>query len=349
MKVLIANDGPCAFYYIRLGLARAFNACGHEVVLWDIKNIPTMDMFDGFNPDIFLGQTYNTTRAICTAIKERPHMKVIMKAGDWGPLTNTIDSSKYGVLKASDKEKRMIMDLHKEVQKPDYLEIYYHSDYIEQTHGYWMTNGIKVNSHLLGADVFDYTNGKSTPEFQSDITFIGGYWDGKSRVLNKYLLPLCNDFKYRIKIFGNSPWPVPQYCGYVQNELTRDILASATICPQLHEPHSQDFGFDMSERTFKLLANKCFVVSDYVEGLNLLFGDKIVMAKSPEEFREKIDYFLQNPDERLPYIQQGHEEVMNKHTYFHRVAEIFDKLELHQQSAQCLQTYQSLKEKLWTK
>ena len=343
MKILIANDGPCAFYYIRLGLGRAFNACGHEVMLWDIKNIPTMDMFDSFNPDIFLGQTYNTTRTICTAIKERPHMKVIMKAGDWGPLTDTIDSTKYGVLKASDNEKQIILDLHNETQKPDYLHIHYPQEYIKQTHGYWIEKGIPSYGELLGADVFDYTKGKPTPEFQSDITFIGGYWDGKSRILNKYLLPLCNDFKYRIKIFGNSHWPVPQYCGYVQNELTRDILASATICPQLHEPHSQDFGFDMSERTFKLLSNRCFVISDYVEGLNLLFGNKIVMTKSPEEFRHNVNYFIQNPDERLPYIQQGHDEVMNKHTYFHRVAEIFEKLNFTEHANHCLSIYESLR------
>ena len=343
MKVLIANDGPCAFYYVRLGLARAFSACGHQVQIWDINNVPTMDVFDTFEPDLFLGQTYNTTRSVCTAIKERPHMKVIMKGGDWGEFCQKVDYSTYGMLQASTNEIKMILDLHHETNKPDYLHIYYHPSYLKETHGNWNKNGIKVHSHLLASDLGDYINGKKTKEFESDIVFIGGYWNQKSKVINKYLIPLCNDFRYKIKIFGNAPWPVPQYCGYVQNELVRDILASATICPQLHEPHSQEFGFDVSERTFKLLSNKCFVISDYVEGLNLIFGDKIVMTKSPEEFRERIDYFIKNPDERIPYIEQGYKEVINNHTYFHRVRDIFNNLGLTSHAKKCEQVYENYK------
>lgn len=346
MKILIANDGPCAFYYIRLGLARAFSACGHEVQIWDIHNVPTMDMFDSFEPDLFIGQTYNTTRAVCTAIKERPHMKVIMKAGDWGDFSDKIDYNQYGMLQANENEKKLILDLHDETGKPDYLDIYYYSDYIEQTHGHWINRGIPVYSHLLASDIYDYTNGEFNQDFQSDITFIGGYWANKSKVINKYLLPLCNDFKYKIKIFGNSPWPIPQYCGHVQSELTRDILASATICPQLHEPHSQEFGFDLSERTFKLLSNKCFVISDYVEGLNLLFGDKLLLAKSPEDFWEKIDYFIKNPDKRLEYVKRGYNEVIEKHTYFHRIKDIFNNLNMSIHAQYCEMIYDKIKEKL---
>ena len=346
MKVLIANDGPCAFYYIRLGLARAFHACGHEVQVWDIHNTPTMDMFDGFNPDLFLGQTYNTTRAVCTAIKERPHMKVIMKAGDWGSLTDTIDSEKYGVLKANENEKRLILDLYNETEKPDYVHIHYPQDFIEQTHGYWIQNGIPAYGELLASDIFEYVNGRKCSEFESDITFIGGYWAYKAQTFNKYLVPLCNDFKYKIKIFGNSHWPVPQYCGFVYNELIKDVFASATICPNLSEPHSQDFGFDIIERPFKLLSNKCFMISDYVEGLNMVFGDKIVMAKSPEDFWEKIDYFIKNPDDRLEYIQNGFNEVINHHTYFHRVEDIFRKLNMKTHADHCKNVYDKIKEKL---
>jgi hypothetical protein len=346
MKILIANDGPCAFYYIRLGLARAFNACGHEVSIWDINNTPAMDMFDSFNPDLFLGQTYNTTRSLCTAIKERPHMKVIMKGGDWGYLGSSMGPEIYGGLNASENEKRMILDLYEETGKPDYLHIHYPPEYIEQTYGYWIQHGIPSYSDMLAADIFEYTKGQKRPEFMSDISFIGGYWQNKSQVFNKYLLPLCNDFKYNIKIFGNNPWPVPQYCGFVQNELAKDITASATICPQLHEPHAQKFGFDLSERAFKLLSNKCFVISDYVEGLNQLFGEKLLLAKSPEDFWEKVDHFIKNPEDRLPYIQQGYDEVIEKHTYFHRIRDIFTHLGLVSHATKCEDVYKQIRTQL---
>jgi hypothetical protein len=334
MKILISNDGPSAFYYVRKGLAKAFSVCGHEVVIWNINQKSVYDAFDEFEPDLFLGQTYNATSAVCSAIRERPHMKVIMKAADWGPLTDTIPHS-FPIVRVSETEKKNILDLYNEVEKPDYLHIYYHHNYIEGTHGGWIKAGVPVYSHMLAADVFDYTNGKAMDEFRCDIAFIGGYWQYKAQNIDKYFLPLCKDFKHKIKIFGNSPWSVPQYCGFAPEGLEKHILASATICPQLHEPHSTEYGFDMSERTFKLLANRCFIVSDYVEGLEKLFGNDLVMAKNPKEFRDKVEYYLQNPKEREQYITEGYNKVISNHTYFHRVYEIFTNLKLYQYAEHC--------------
>jgi len=346
MKILISNDGPTAFYYIRLGLARAFLAAGHKVVLWNIHEKSPMDAFDEFEPDLFVGQTYNCTRSVCSAIKERPHMKVIMKAGDWGSLADSIPTDDFGVLMASKLEQETIRNLYDETGRPDYVHIYYHPDFLEGTHGYWRNAGIPIHSHMLAADVFDYTNGKCRDEFKSDLTFIGGYWPYKAQNIDRYLLTLCEDYNYKIKIFGNAHWPVAQYCGFAPMEMARDILASATICPQLHEPHSTTYGFDMSERTFKLLANKCFCISDYVEGLDKLFGEDLVMAKSPEEFKEKIDWFLAHPEDRTPYITGGYDKVMEGHTYFHRAAEIFTNLKMPREASEIMSAYSIIREKL---
>lgn len=55
--------------------------------------------------------------------------------------------------------------------------------------------------------------------------------------------------------------------GFADNTQVKDILASAKICPNLSEPHAQEFGFDVNERCFKLLSNKCFCISDNVASL----------------------------------------------------------------------------------
>ena len=345
MKILISTDGPHAFHYIRLGLARAFSADGHEVIMWDINKKPVFDAFDEFEPDLFIGQTYNTNRQVVQAIKERPHMKVIMKAGDWGELGKNI-GPEYGVLKATDQEKRTILDLYEETAKPDYLYIYYHPAFIKSTHGYWMEHGIPVLPNMLAADIFDYTDGKHLPEFDCDLCFIGGYWEYKAQNLDRYILKLCENYKYRIKIFGNAHWPVAQYCGPISTNLVKHALASATICPQIHEPHSNVFGFDMSERTFKLLANKCFCISDYVAGLDMLFGDDIVLVKTPEEFQERIDYFLEHPEDRQGYINRGYEKVMTEHTYFHRARDIFQNLRLSEHANNLIHTYYNLEQEI---
>ena len=153
MKVMIANDGPTAHFFIRMGIARVFTSMGHEVIMWDIHRKPTMDAFDEFEPDIFIGQTYNTGKMEVKAIKERPHMKVIMKAADWGPFIDTTNTTKYPVLTASQQEIHTIRDLYYEIGKPDYLYIHYHPDWIEDTHGHWQEIGIPVHSQLNAADI----------------------------------------------------------------------------------------------------------------------------------------------------------------------------------------------------
>ena len=344
MKILIANDGPTAFYYIRLGMARAFNACGHQVSIWDINQVPANDVFDEFEPDLFIGQSYNLTRTLLEAIRERPHLKVIMKAGDWGPLGDEINVAKFPILMASEEERTAILNLRKETGKPDFLHIHYHRDYIKDTHGYWMNEGVPVEAILNATDIFDYVGGQQRPEFQCDLSFVGGYWGYKAETFDKWLIPLCNSQEYKIKIFGNSPWPHPAYCGFVPQELTKDVFSSALICPNLSEPHSQVYGFDVIERPFKLLSCKAFVISDYVEGLEKLYPEGgIVFAKTPNEFKDKIDFFKAHPDQRLNHIQMGYDITMREHTYFHRVAQIFNALKMTSHADHCYETYKKIR------
>jgi len=347
MKILIANDGQTAHYHIRLGLARAFGACGHDTIFWDINKKPANDAFDESEPDILMFQTYNVNRIIKQAIKERPHLKVAMKASDWSNFSNSIDKEKYPILCSSKKEQETIIDLLEETGKPDYLYVHHHPLWIEQTHENWIKAGFKVYDQLNAADIFEYSTGTVRPEFVSDITFVGGYWPYKAKTFDKYLIPICKLNEHRIKIFGNSVWPVHQYCGSLDNSLVKDALRSAKICPSLHEPHGQDFGYDINERPFKLLSNKCFVVSDYVEGLVQIFNqDEMVFCRNPSDFKDSIYHFIKYPDERLPYIIRGFKKVINEHTYFHRVIDIFNRLNLPEQADKAIETYDTLKEKI---
>lgn len=324
MRILIGNDNYSAHFFERMGLAKAFMACGHTIHMWHLDKQPAHDVFDEFEPDILLFQTYNLNRAVIECIAKRPRLKCIMKAGEWGPLWDTVDRSKYEVLIASEEEKANTLRLFKMCGQPSYLYIYYHPDWLEDSFGYWMKQGLRVHSHMLAADIFDYTNGTPRPEFKCDLGFLGGYWPYKARVLDEYLIPICRESKIRIKIFGNSIWPVHQYSGSIDNSLVKDFFASCIICPNLHEPHSQDLHRDMNERTFKLLSNQCFVISDYVEGLAKIFNkDEIVFAHNPDEFKELVYHYVKYPDERKPYIDRGYKSVLTQHTYLDRIRDIF--------------------------
>lgn len=339
MKVMISSDGSTAHFFIRKGWAKAFSYSGHETLMWDIKTKPAFDAFLEFEPDLFIGQAYNVDEAVLKCIKDRPDMKVILKAPDWGDMQNEIDSNIYNVLFAQESDIRTVEKMKAETGKPDFVFVHYTQKDTEKTHNGWLNLGVRTVGLLNASDIFDYTRGETIESLKSDIAFVGGYWGYKSKTFDKYLFPLLDPIgKYNVKIFGNQAWPGMHYCGFIPDDLVRNVFSSATICPNLSEPHSQDFGMDINERSFKILSNKSFCISDYVSSLaeEVFTNNELVFVKSPDEFIDRVDYFIKNPEERIPYIERGYETVMGNHTYFHRTAQICEELGLEKERDDCM-------------
>lgn len=347
MKILIANDSPFALYYFRLGLAGVFSVMGHDVAIWDINKKSAFDMFDEYEPDWFLGQLYNLDIATFKCIKSRPNMLVSLRVGDRGNLTKEIDLKKYPILITTDKQFDLIRKLRDETGKPDTIDIHYHQDRMLDTHTDFINEKFNILGLMNAADVFNYTGGQFNEALASDIAFVGGRWGYKNVTISRWLIPLCNPFlNLNIKIFGNQGWGIPQYYGHIDDDNVKHVLASAVVCPNIHEPHSQDFGYDVVERPFKLLSNKCFVVTDYVEDLYKILPDSMIHCKTPQEYQEQILYFIEHPKEREAYIQRGYENVINNHTYFNRVESLFDALGLPEEVEKCRNAFTLVKDKL---
>jgi len=349
MKVMISSDGPHAHYHIRMGWGRVFDAMGYEATLWDIHKKNAFDAFDEFEPDMFFGQTYNLDDALYKCIKERPHLKVMMKGADWGDMQNEINPDQYGVLFANEEEKKLVEKLKAETGKPDFLHIYYHDNWVGKTHNGWEETGCRTVSIMNGADIFMYTGGTPQPEYECDVSFVGGYWPYKAQNMDRYLMPLAHPVgKYNVKFFGNQGWPGAHYMGWINDDQVKHLLASSKICPNISEPHATDFGFDVNERTFKILSNKSFCISDHVQSMkeDIYTNDEVVFANTPEEFHELVNHFVKYPNERLPYIRRGYKTVMDNHTYFHRVSKMLHELGLEDESERCLLVYEKVKQML---
>lgn len=339
MKILISSDGIHAHYFQRMAWANAFRACGFDVAIWDCKRVPAFDAFDSFNPDIFMGQSYNLNDSVVKCIYERPHLKVALRSGDWGSNDELVDKSTDRILFCSDAEKSILKKLKDETGKPDFVHIHYSNEAIKKTHNKFAEIGIRTESIMMCADTFVYSGAKFDERLSCDIGFVGGYWPYKGIIINEYLFPLLNNIgEYNIKIFGNQPWPVNQYCGLIGDSDVKNLFASATICPNLSEPHAHKFGIDVNERIFKILFAGGFCVSDYVESYKI-FGNGIVMCKTPEEFREKILYYINNRDQRDHIIKTGRHIVKNNHTGFHRIAKIMSAFGLDNHSSRILQIH----------
>jgi glycosyltransferase involved in cell wall biosynthesis len=274
-------------------------------------------------------------------------MKVAMYASAWGPYLKDVDLKRYPIVVASEDEKKNISLLKEMTSKPDFVFIHANDRWLEGTMSGWKEAGVPYHGILNAADTFAYLNGTPRPELKCDVAFVGGYWGYKARNLDRYILPLCHPSTgLGVKIFGNQPWPVHQYLGLVEDETVKDLFASAVVCPNVSEPHSTDdgLGWDVIERPFKVLSSGGFCVSDYCpEAAESLFtGGELVFAKTPDDFAEAIRHFVAHPEDRQPYILRGRRKVLGQHTYFHRVAQMFDALGLPAESARTLDLHEKL-------
>lgn len=344
MKVLISTENAQhGHYWERLGLARAISTT-YGCQLWNLDSISVFDMFDSYQPDIFITQSYNLNESVLNVLKERPEIRVYLKLGDWSD-TNNYDLTKYQILTAKEKDIEMVKRLVDICKYPVLGGCHYVQKRLEKTHTNWKKLGIKLQSSLLGADVFAYCNPVVKREFECDFGCVSGFWQYKNIELQKYIFPLLNPkHNYKSRFFGSGDWPCESYCGPISQEEEKNFLHSCKIVLNVHEPQKVYFA-ETNERGHKSLAAKTLVISDYAEdeATELYPDGEIIFTKSPEEFKEKIDYYLANPDERLKVIEKGYNKVINNYTYFHTINSILSGFSLENK---VLDSYEKVKKEL---
>lgn len=330
-KIVIADDDCGAMSVIWRGLGRGFSYLGCDVTVWNIKQMSEFDMIDKIKPDIIFGQTYNLTDAFIKIMQENPHIRLILRASDRSKFANEV-KKQFDILVANEKEIELVNRLRDKTGKPDLLHNHYTQESINKTHEDWINDGFKTISLLSAADPMEFYGGEFREEFASDICFIGRYLPLKSKSINENLIPWCGfDSNYNIKIFGHSGWPLMQYCGPSAPGYAKHFLKSAKVCPNLTEEHGRIFGYDINDRIYKLLLNKCLCISDYVSDAVGLFPE-VVFCKTGQEFKEQIDYWCKkeyDDPERLSYIEAGFQNVKKNHTYIDRASMILDLLNIY--------------------
>jgi hypothetical protein len=335
LKILVKEDSGGS-YFVRRGWGNAFTACGHQVQY--LTGQPTLDVFNQFEPDIFLGTTYGVDRAQIKAIASRPNLKVALFCSAHGPIVSEIDLAKYPIDVAKAEELDTIKWLKDNTGQPEF--IFMHNTLVDRTMGGWRELGVKPVSLLNAADTTIYnTNAPIYEEDKCDVGWVGNFWSYKSPQLMK-LVTFCSEFpQYSTRIFGTG-WPLPNCLGQISREREPSIYRAAKVCLNLSEPHSILLnGYDIVERFWKTMACYSFVLTDYCqETTNILGKDWYdeFSFKSYDEMVKKIEYYVGNNEARSEIVSAQYHMVMRSHTYIHRVASIFEHFGLSEESENCL-------------
>ena len=100
------------------------------------------------------------------------------------------------------------------------------------------------------------------------------------------------------------------------------LYSGHTVCLNVHHPYEEE-GFTCNERTFNSVACGGFHISDYAPRVrDPSPADEVVVADDPADFLARVEHFVRNPEERLPYIEKARRRVMADHTYHHRLCDL---------------------------
>jgi hypothetical protein len=323
------------------GFKNAFVDLGHEFnALTADDNLS--EVLETFRPDIFITASHFLYRKHIdydVLKKHRDNGLVVFTKIDFWNSPN----SAHRVNEATGmKEDVRAVELIKSGLLGD---IYFHV--VEQDdkrmEGFTEETGCVYHTIPLAADKTLLKNSYD-PRFTADISFVGTYLPAKKKSFTELLFPLKKS--YMLKLYGQDWTPYDRVVGwvgrfgqlfnipYIRNiqkpklQLSDEakIYSSSTISVNLHEEHQRFFGGDCNERTFKIPLCGGFEIVDDIACIHKYFDvDKeIVVAKDKEDWFDKIDYYIKNPEKRLSIIEAGKNRVAADHTYHNRVTQIIN-------------------------
>lgn len=211
--------------------------------------------------------------------------------------------------------------------------------------GFTKATGYPFYTVILAANPKLYYN-DFDKKFSSNISFVGSYLPEKRKFINERITPLRK--KYAVSVYG-SDWTFSnRMLGYIQKagqyfnisllkkvrklplslDDERKVYSSSVISLNIHEDHQRKFGHDFNERTFKILACGGFEICDNIRVLRKYFSEEeLVIGENKNDWFDKIDYYLKNPEKRKAIIKTGQRKVLREHTYKNRVDQFISMYE----------------------
>jgi spore maturation protein CgeB len=326
MKILFSSHHNPHFFTITEYLERAIRALGHELLAFEDRQhiIPgrIRNLFPFLNR---LDLRIINHRMLSMAEEAKPDIAIITGG-------HRISAETIHRLKA-----RGVLCVLWTIDPPLYfrpiLDVapFYNHVFCQGTEAVELFNkaGIKGAQWLPMACDPDYhypveCTSEEKKKYGSDIVFVGSYYPERAALFEGMV-------DLDITIWGPGWESVPQSSplkGKIRGKHTTPdewlkIYNASKIVLATHyqDPLNRFPVYQASPRIFEALGCGAFVICDRQRDVFSLFKDKehVIGFDDTSDLIDKIKYYLDHPAERVVIAKKGREEVLVKHTYFHRI------------------------------
>ncbi len=174
-----------------------------------------------------------------------------------------------------------------------------------------------------------FAKGVMNPSYKSELCFTGNRWHAE-REIEKQLIPYT--LPYKFKVFGRGWSTKGAFSSYHEGQLSYenmpDVYASSELI--LDDSNESTSKWEsVNSRIFDVLGMGKKILTNNTQAVEALFENEFPTYGSSEELIDQIDHILGSPKNYTATFELLQQEVLAKHTYTHRAAELNSILELH--------------------
>ena len=162
----------------------------------------------------------------------------------------------------------------------------------------------------------------------TDVAMVANFSHRES-VMKQLIEPLFKRIDllgYSYQAFGDEVWKLAglDYNGPLVDDKNRlaTVYGAAKVCPNVHTEEQVKLQAFLNERSFTIILCGGIQVSDNPLATKYL-SPHCLVATSTTDFMNKVIESIEDQSSRIANINAGVEYVANNHTYFNRLADIF--------------------------